>query len=186
MADKKITALTALSAFPAVGDLLPIVDVSDTTDSASGTTKKITASQIGIPQIVYKSADETVNNSTTLQDDNHLFFPVGANEVWAFIAHIPVNSGANPDFKFTFTAPAGTTGGFANSETAGADMVAFGTTKNFSTNGVALGEIGALITGTAIVGGTAGNIQFQWAQNALEASDTKVLKGAYIIAHRLA
>jgi hypothetical protein len=40
---KKISALTALTA-PADGDLLPIVDVSDTTDAASGTTKKIAVS----------------------------------------------------------------------------------------------------------------------------------------------
>lgn len=42
MANLKITELTALSAQPADGDLLPIVDVNDTTDSANGTTKKIT------------------------------------------------------------------------------------------------------------------------------------------------
>lgn len=37
----KTTALTALSGVPAAGDLVPIVDVSDTTDSAAGTTKSI-------------------------------------------------------------------------------------------------------------------------------------------------
>lgn len=42
MAGKKITALTALAAMPATGDLLPLVDISDTTDSAGGTTKMIT------------------------------------------------------------------------------------------------------------------------------------------------
>lgn len=41
MANKKITDLTALTSV-ASGDLIPIVDVSDTTDSADGTTKKIT------------------------------------------------------------------------------------------------------------------------------------------------
>lgn len=39
--NKKITECTALTA-PATGDLVPIVDISDTTDSANGTTKKIT------------------------------------------------------------------------------------------------------------------------------------------------
>ena len=42
MADTKISALTALSA-PASGDLIPIVDVSDTTMAASGTTKSVTS-----------------------------------------------------------------------------------------------------------------------------------------------
>jgi len=41
MANKKITELTALTSV-ASGDLIPIVDVSDTTQAASGTTKKIT------------------------------------------------------------------------------------------------------------------------------------------------
>ena len=41
MADLKISQLTALGASPADGDLIPIVDVSDTTMAASGTTKKL-------------------------------------------------------------------------------------------------------------------------------------------------
>lgn len=43
MADLKISQLTALGASPADGDLIPIVDVSDTTMAASGTTKKLSA-----------------------------------------------------------------------------------------------------------------------------------------------
>jgi len=42
MADAKISALTALASGHATGDLIPIVDVSDTTQAASGTTKKTT------------------------------------------------------------------------------------------------------------------------------------------------
>lgn len=45
MANAKISELTALTS-PATGDLLPIVDVSDTTDAASGTTKKITLANL--------------------------------------------------------------------------------------------------------------------------------------------
>lgn len=41
MADKIVSDLTALSA-PAVGDLVHVVDVSDTTDSVGGTSKKST------------------------------------------------------------------------------------------------------------------------------------------------
>ena len=46
MADTKITALTAISTVDPAVDVLPIVDVSDTTMAASGTTKKITSNQI--------------------------------------------------------------------------------------------------------------------------------------------
>lgn len=48
MADSKITALTALTgANVADNDVVPLVDVSDTTMAATGTTKQITAAELG-------------------------------------------------------------------------------------------------------------------------------------------
>ena len=46
MANKKITDLTELAEAPATGDLAVIVDISDTTDAATGTNKKITATNL--------------------------------------------------------------------------------------------------------------------------------------------
>jgi len=46
MADTKITALTAITTVDPAVDVFPIVDVSDTTMAASGTTKKITSNQL--------------------------------------------------------------------------------------------------------------------------------------------
>jgi len=46
MANKKISALTALGGTPAVGDILPITDVSDTTGSPQGTTKRVTVANL--------------------------------------------------------------------------------------------------------------------------------------------
>lgn len=46
MPDAKISALTALGAAPATGDLVPLVDISDTTMAASGTTKKVTVDEL--------------------------------------------------------------------------------------------------------------------------------------------
>jgi hypothetical protein len=46
MADSKITALTALTAADPVNDMFPVVDVSDTSMAASGTTKRISANNI--------------------------------------------------------------------------------------------------------------------------------------------
>lgn len=45
MADAKISALTALTT-PADGDLVPVVDISDTTDAAEGTTKRVTVAAL--------------------------------------------------------------------------------------------------------------------------------------------
>jgi len=44
--NKKISALTALGATPAVDDIIPITDISDTTGSAQGTTKKVTVANL--------------------------------------------------------------------------------------------------------------------------------------------
>lgn len=67
-----ITGLSALAAAPAVGDLLAIVDVSDTTQAASGTTKKITTANLfaGLPatgtpfELVVACSDETTALTT--------------------------------------------------------------------------------------------------------------------------
>lgn len=46
MPNEQISDFTALAVAPAAGDLLAIVDVSDTTDAATGTTKKITVTNL--------------------------------------------------------------------------------------------------------------------------------------------
>ena len=46
MADSKTSDLTALGAAPATGDLFVVVDVSDTSQGAGGTTKRLTFSNI--------------------------------------------------------------------------------------------------------------------------------------------
>jgi hypothetical protein len=69
-ADREVTDLTELSATPATGDLVVIVDVSDTTDSDEGTTKKITVSnavggyQFDIPGAV---KDGSTDDTTAFQ-----------------------------------------------------------------------------------------------------------------------
>ena len=62
MANTKLPGLTGLSAL-AGGDLFYIVDVSDTTDSADGTSKKITATTLA-------AATETLTNKTIVPANN--------------------------------------------------------------------------------------------------------------------
>lgn len=181
MAQVKITGLTELTT-PAVGDYLPIVDVSDTTDSAQGTTKKITLSKLGATQVGYKSSDETINNSTTFQNDDAVLFAIGSNEVWRFYTEIYWNSGATPDLKFQWSLPSGATmywtdffnGNTVNTEASTEVMTGAGAIRVIYYTGVVFNSTNA------------GNVNLQWAQNTQDPTDSKVLAGSYIIATRLA
>jgi hypothetical protein len=46
MANKKLSGLTELAETPASGDMVPVVDVSDTTGAATGTTKKVSVDNL--------------------------------------------------------------------------------------------------------------------------------------------
>lgn len=46
MANKKISALSSLGGTPANDDIIPITDISDTSGSANGTTKKVTVANL--------------------------------------------------------------------------------------------------------------------------------------------
>lgn len=62
---EEISGFTALGAAPAAGDLIPVVDVSDTTDSPEGTTKSMTPANlngfhVGLPfELVVACSDES-------------------------------------------------------------------------------------------------------------------------------
>jgi len=67
MANKKITDYTALTS-PADGDLIEIVDVSDTTDAATGTNKKISTVNL-LAAVTVADASETVKGKVELATD---------------------------------------------------------------------------------------------------------------------
>lgn len=63
MADKKISGLTELAETPASNDVIPMVDISDTTDAVTGTTKKVTRDNL-IPD-----SSESVKGKVELATD---------------------------------------------------------------------------------------------------------------------
>lgn len=69
MADAKISALTELTTAPASTDLIPIVDVSDTSMAASGTTKYITSETLLSSQGKYEIETITADGSTITKFD---------------------------------------------------------------------------------------------------------------------
>ena len=66
MADTKITALAAIATVDPAADVLPIVDISDTSMAASGTTKKITSNQILQSGGVATLASATITGALTV------------------------------------------------------------------------------------------------------------------------
>lgn len=144
--------------------------------------------------ITHKAADETVNNTTTLQNDNHLFFPIGIQENWQFdIVLLWAAANETADAKIGITVPSGA-GGFWGAtsalDTAATTALAgdFHNHRGFAET-LAVGVDGTDETMTVLHGfvdngGTAGNVQLQWAQNVLTAADLTLVTYSYLIARR--
>ena len=134
--------------------------------------------------IAIKAADETVNNSTVLQNDDELTLAVEANTLYLLNIILVTNSGATPDFKFKITLPAGATMyGRVEDPSPGVGFSPQQFTE--ATASVAFAGTGSayvtFIKAGVIIAGTAGNVTLQWAQNTAEVSDTKVLTGSSFV-----
>lgn len=71
--------------------------------------KRITTALLNamIPVTVYKSADQTVNNSATLVDAADLSFTADANATYRIRLWASYSSNTTPDIKFNWTIPSG-------------------------------------------------------------------------------
>jgi len=125
------------------------------------------------PLFVRKTADETVNNSTTLQNDDQLAVSVDANVTYWLSMRLIMNSGVTPDFKMLFTFPAGLTMTLHNMEPTPAISVPYDQTVTAAVSGTGA-DATIQVEGLVLVSSTAGILQLQWAQNTLNASNTIV------------
>jgi hypothetical protein len=132
---------------------------------------------------VVKTANETVTNNITPQNDDHLFFPVGANETWAFRFTLYANVNATPDIRFAVTAPAGATCvvNFIDAEGATSNGNYGCGVTSASVPGNTANDVYEVV-GTVVNGANAGNVQLQWAQNASNAAAVTVLSGSSLFA----
>jgi hypothetical protein len=110
MAGIKITDLTALATAEAA-DYLCIVDVSDTTSSPEGTTKKITVANtgasLGIESGLFTSAITSASGFDTISAEQGVFIRIGDIVNYGFIVNFqlaPTGSGADQlgDFIINF------------------------------------------------------------------------------------
>jgi len=137
-------------------------------------------SALPFAQIV-KSVDEIVNNSNTPQDDDELSVPLNANKTYAYILYIQVISPSAADFKHTFSIPTGATGlrsfGAWSSQSFNSTFDITGVASS-ATNGA---NQWLAFTGSVKTIGTAGNLTLQWSQNVVDASDTTLEAGSYLL-----
>jgi len=148
---------------------------------------------VGAPTIRYKSADESVSNSTTPQNDDHLFFTATANKSYLVETYLIINGGGTAaDMKVNFTGPSGVTiywgtdvainSGGGNtaywSPTQSGNPTALLTAANnivIPTNSVIHG---AQITAVVITGATGGTVNLQWTQNSSNATAVTLKTGS--------
>jgi len=115
-----------------------------------------------------KTADESVNNSTTLQIDNELVVPLDASGIWVVAGMFRiVVTGATMQFKYGFTAPAG--GNFYFQQQGGfgtpSALLLHSTPAVSAIPGTSANGYGQIFRGWYVGGGTAGDLSLQWAQN---------------------
>jgi len=127
-----------------------------------------------------KTVDETIQSDIVVHDDDELFIPLTINRVFGFLFMGVITSAGPADFKWTFTIPSGATGDWFRNPNLSTDSTAYGTTDDFSTGG---GSVRELVPnyGRIIMGGTGGDIQFQWAQRTSTADDTIVRAGSSLV-----
>ncbi|KKL65227.1 hypothetical protein LCGC14_2157090 [marine sediment metagenome] len=134
---------------------------------------------------VRKPSDESVLNSTALQDDDHLQFAVAENEEWIFEFLLFVTGATAADIKLTVVGPAASTIlfsvlGYIIGSTAGSEVTLQGYAGAGATvhaSGIITGNIVAIHVKGAIDNGVnAGDFKLQWAQNSVDGATATVVK----------
>ncbi len=135
---------------------------------------------------VYKSSDESVNNSDTLQDDDELLFAVGANELWIFQFWLDVVDTTSADFSYGFSGPAGSAIVWApipQMATSGSVVTTIRRTTAIDTEGAGQPLHHAL--GRIDTAGTSGTLQLEWSQVNVTANNTTIRAGSWLTAREV-
>ena len=164
--------------------------VSGVTSAIQTQLNAITANPSNV--LVLKTADETVNNSSTPQDDNELLFAVTANKTYFIEMNLLVSApSANSDLKIVWSGPSGTTANWGETGTGNAGT--WGTPAAAASPAV-IRVIGAnpiigSVNGTFAINlkgwlfvssTTTGGFKLTWSQGTATAEDTKILAGSFL------
>lgn len=143
--------------------------------------------------VIRKPEDEAVPSSAVLQDDDHLRFAAGANEVWEVEFTLLVDGATTGDIRASVAGPSGASGSvtaiqFPTSASSTANALIQQTTTVGGL--VQSGLVGAgttvslVIKALVVTGATAGDVKLQWAQNVSDPTATRVLANSRLVARR--
>lgn len=150
---------------------------------------RITASMLaGIaPMCVIKGAGQSLASSVTLQDDDALYYAVQASHSywWQCLVVYTGAATGSGDLKFQWDTPAGATLWYTDANITIYGNPSVGTAWQAASKPTAGSDgttpAGLLMTGTLMVGSTAGELQFTWAQNNSSGTATEVLAGSGLV-----
>lgn len=149
-----------------------------------------------LPDTVTKAVTEPVTSSTTMQDDDELQVPVEANARYDVLLHLLHDSATAADITIGWSGPASATmnwamiGAQVNTTSSGTVPDVTMQTRIISETqdlggGASTGTY-CLVHGTLTTAGTAGTLNFRWAQRVSNATATNVRAGSQLIVRRTA
>lgn len=132
-----------------------------------------------------KTADETIINDATLNEDAEVRVSLKALKAYSFVLMGLLTTLAAPDFKWDLICPGATQGNYQTQVTTGAsatDVNALGTTIALIKNGT-----GSWFSyGFILMGAADDELILRWSQNSSSGSDTTLKAGTSLVAHESA
>jgi hypothetical protein len=136
--------------------------------------------------IAKKNTDESVVSSAVMQDDNDLFIPAVAGEVWRFDADLIFDGATAGDFTWRWTFPGGSLVVKIEEFTLSDGSTSSQMSTRFTTSptgaqasaGFAAGDPRLMIIHCFYTASSTGNLQFQWAQFASSGTPTILRAGS--------
>lgn len=170
------------------------------TDANGGTVYRSTgsgwaqiAASVANPNVLiaHKSANETVNNSTIPQADDHLTLTVASATTYLVEGCLLYSSSPAADLKFRFANYDSGTGAILDWGSPGPALTSTAQTRAsiMVRQNKTAAQVGGVAVGTGLIvpfmgslttGSTATNIVVEWAQNIADATDTVVHRGSWV------
>lgn len=154
------------------------------------------ATQFVQPLFARKATDEGRASTTTLANDTSLVLTglvSGAiYDVNCVITYSGGSGASEGDLKWSFTVPAGSTGRYSRTnQTGNSAALVLGQTDSAWTDAPSAATAGVgtpltLVIKGLLIAGANGSIQFQWAQQSSNSTQSHVLANSYMTARRVA